>query len=65
MSEKKTELKREMGLFSSVCVLVGCVIGSGIFTTPGNIAASAGSSCDSQFSFFFITNLSQIFVKLS
>lgn len=43
MSEKKTELKREMGLFSSVCVLVGCVIGSGIFTTPGNIAASAGS----------------------
>lgn len=36
-------LKREMGLFSAVSVLVGCVIGSGIFTTPGKIAASAGS----------------------
>ncbi len=36
-------LKREMGLFSAVSVLVGCVIGSGIFTTPGKIAAAAGS----------------------
>lgn len=43
MSQDKNELKREMGLFSSVCVLVGCVIGSGIFTTPGKIAASAGA----------------------
>lgn len=43
MNEKKTELKREMGLFASVCMLVGCVIGSGIFTTPGKIAAAAGA----------------------
>lgn len=43
MSDNKNGLKREMGLFSSVCVLVGCVIGSGIFTTPGKIAASAGA----------------------
>lgn len=41
--ENPQGLKREMGLFSSVCVLVGCVIGSGIFTTPGKIALSAGS----------------------
>lgn len=39
----KDGLKREMGLFSAVCVLVGTVIGSGIFTTPGQIAATAGS----------------------
>lgn len=39
----KNGLKREMGLFSAICVLVGTVIGSGIFTTPGQIAASAGS----------------------
>ncbi|MDM8294606.1 hypothetical protein AALA46_16030 [Enterocloster aldenensis] len=32
-----------MGLFSAVCILVGTVIGSGIFTTPGQIAISAGS----------------------
>ncbi len=43
MSDNKNGLKREMGVFSSVCVLVGCVIGSGIFTTPGKIAASAGA----------------------
>lgn len=43
MINNKNELKREMGLFSAVAVLVGTVIGSGIFTTPGKIAASAGS----------------------
>lgn len=43
MNKNKNELKREMGLFSAAAVLVGTVIGSGIFTTPGKIAASAGS----------------------
>lgn len=43
MNTNKSELKREMGLFSAVCVLVGCVVGSGIFTTPGKIAVTAGS----------------------
>ncbi|MBS4984804.1 MAG: amino acid permease [Hungatella hathewayi] len=43
MSTNKNELKREMGLFSAISVLVGTVIGSGIFTVPGKIAASAGS----------------------
>lgn len=42
-NKQQGSLKREMGLFSSVCVLVGCVIGSGIFTTPGKIAAAAGA----------------------
>lgn len=37
------ELKRELGLFSAISILVGSVIGSGIFTTPGKIAALAGS----------------------
>lgn len=43
MSNNKNKLKREMGLFSAVSVLVGTVIGAGIFTTPGKIAESAGS----------------------
>ena len=43
MSTSKNELKREMGLFSATSVLVGTVIGSGIFTVHGKIAASAGS----------------------
>lgn len=43
MSNNKNGLKREIGLFSAVCILVGTVIGSGIFTTPGYVAASAGS----------------------
>lgn len=43
MGNNKNELKREMGLFSATSVLVGTVIGAGIFTTPGQIAASAGS----------------------
>lgn len=43
MGNNKEGLKREMGLFSATSVLVGTVIGAGIFTTPGKIAASAGS----------------------
>ena len=43
MGNSNGELKREMGLFSATSVLVGTVIGAGIFTTPGKIAASAGS----------------------
>lgn len=43
--EKKesTGLKRQIGLFGSVTILVGAVIGSGIFMTPGKVAAAAGS----------------------
>lgn len=43
MSTKETGLKRQIGLFGAVTILVGAVIGSGIFMTPGTVAAAAGS----------------------
>lgn len=43
MSTQETGLKRQIGLFGAVSILVGTVIGSGIFTTPGTVAAAAGS----------------------
>lgn len=36
-------LKREVGLFSAVSLLVGCVIGSGIFVTPSGVFRNSGS----------------------
>lgn len=45
MSEEKTQgLKRSLGLFSSVSMLTGCVVGASIFIVPGNLAASIGPS---------------------
>lgn len=43
MSEQKAGLKRQIGLFGAVAILVGAVIGSGIFMTPGTVAAAAAS----------------------
>ena len=43
MSNKKEGLKRQIGLFGAITILVGAVIGSGIFMTPGTVAAAAGS----------------------
>lgn len=37
-------LKRQLGLFSATMILVGTVIGSGIFNTPGKVAEAAGGS---------------------
>ena len=34
MSENNNGLKRQIGLFGAVTILVGAVIGSGIFMTP-------------------------------
>ena len=38
MGESENGLKRQIGLFGAVAILVGAVIGSGIFMTPGTVA---------------------------
>lgn len=43
MNGEETGLKRQIGLFGAIAILVGAVIGSGIFMTPGTVAAAAGS----------------------
>ncbi|PSN40526.1 b(0,+)-type amino acid transporter 1 [Blattella germanica] len=42
-SEDKLELKREVGLFSAVNLIVGVMIGSGIFVSPSMALQRAGS----------------------
>src|SRR6476660_9947407 len=37
------ELKRELRLVDCALIVIGSVIGSGIFLTPGNIARTVGS----------------------
>ncbi|MCG3205939.1 MAG: Serine/threonine exchanger SteT [Elusimicrobia bacterium] len=44
MNETKTELKRELGLFTCVLLVIGNIIGVGIFTTPGEIARDLPSA---------------------
>lgn len=36
-------LKRELGLFNSVTLIVGCIIGSGIFLSPKSVITNTGS----------------------
>jgi len=38
------ELKRQLGLFTAVCVIVGDMIGTGIFATTGDALADVGSA---------------------
>ncbi|CAN7993843.1 unnamed protein product, partial [Ixodes pacificus] len=42
--ETAPTLKREVGLFSAIAVLIGMTIGSGIFTTPSIVFRNAGSA---------------------
>ena len=43
MNQGDGGLRRELGLFDAVCVVVGAIIGVGIFFTPSKVAALAGS----------------------
>lgn len=43
MDPSNRSLSRSLGLFPAVMILVGTVIGSGIFMVPGKVAASSGS----------------------
>jgi len=42
-SDGQVQLKREMGLFSAVSMLVGVMIGSGIFISPVSALRYTGS----------------------
>jgi len=42
--DKERELKKELGLFSGITIVIGMVIGSGVFFKPGAVLANAGSA---------------------
>jgi basic amino acid/polyamine antiporter, APA family len=50
--DEQTEFKRDLGLFESISIVVGRIIGSGIFRTPGPIMALV--SCTSLFALVWI-----------
>ncbi|XP_053126852.1 B(0,+)-type amino acid transporter 1 [Hemicordylus capensis] len=43
MKSKSMNLQKEVGLISGICVIVGTVIGSGIFISPKSVLANVGA----------------------
>ena len=41
--EEGTKLKREVGLLSGIGMIIGTMIGSGIFVSPGGVLQRSGS----------------------
>ncbi|XP_004636883.3 b(0,+)-type amino acid transporter 1 [Octodon degus] len=40
---KVTDLQKELGLFSGICIIVGTIIGSGIFISPKSVLSNTGT----------------------
>lgn len=42
-SDSNVELKKELGLFNGIAIIVGVIVGSGIFVSPRGVVEEAGS----------------------
>lgn len=42
MSDSKGGLKRNLGLFTAICMMTGCIVGASVFIVPGELSFSTG-----------------------
>ncbi len=49
MSEKRLELVRGLGAWASMAIVIGTMIGTGIFLKPSEMATEAGSVAEPAF----------------